>query len=151
MKNLTRRHTSTASVLLACAIAAVLYGSSLLSDFQLQSKMGNEIHPVWQKFDTGQIQNGSDLSAFIKTHPPSEQVESGPFSELQYFQNYDSSKPALYFSSLNITAKNGALVRASADSCTWNKVFFDSLSRVDDVELQKLHDESNSYPLKTAP
>jgi hypothetical protein len=148
MKNLTRRHTSIASVLLACAIAAVLYGSSLLSDFQLQSKMANEIHPVWQKFDTGQIQNGSDLSAFIKTHPPSEQVESGPFSELQY---YDSSKPALYFSSLNITAKNGALVRASADSCTWNKVFFDSLSRADDVELQKLHDESNSYPLKTAP
>jgi hypothetical protein len=86
--------------------------------------MSRECHPVWKDLHWGRIQPGQDVEEVIAATKPARVERYGEFVRLNY-------QEGLYFTGVTITAKNGRLASAVAWSCTWNRVFFDELTRED--------------------
>ena len=106
----------------------------------MQLSLRSEIHPIWREIDNGQIYAGQSVDEIFELHQPTETETYGPYTVLGFER--DPQPNTLSFSGLNIVAKNGKVVSASAGSCTWQRTFFDSMSPEDHQHLSELLTES---------
>ncbi len=123
-KWLRRAAIGVAGVLVVVALATVL----LCSFFGIHSRrdigayrmmMREHYHPIWKDLAWRQIKKGDSLESLLQRHPPLGREEYGPYVDLRYGQ-------WTAFDGLNVWAKKGRLIAATAWSCTWRHVFFDA-------------------------
>jgi hypothetical protein len=93
-------------------------------DLQVYRMMSRECHPVWQNLHWGRVHMGQNVEEVIVATKPVRVERYGAFVLLSY-------QEGLCFTGVTITAKNGRLACATAWSCTWDRVFFDEMTRED--------------------
>lgn len=125
------------AVTLACASYFRVWG---WRDMMAYQGMSRECHPVWRELHWDRIRAGQDVEQVIAETQPARVERYGEFVQLSYQQG-------LSFTGVTITAKNGRLASAGAWSCTWNRVFFDELSR-DDWKAYSVAYEAHWQPIR---
>jgi hypothetical protein len=85
----------------------------------------------------GRIAPGQDVEPLIAQSDPYRVARYGPWVELTYYPGSPLPLPGLPFEGVTVLARDGQLVQAVAWSCTWQRVFFDTLSADESAEWQK--------------
>jgi hypothetical protein len=115
------------AVLLCFAIGYKVWG---YDEWVVYQYMEAECHPVWRDLHFGRIRAGNDIETVIARTRPSKVRRDGAQVTLEYYLNYDPQVKALHFTGVTIDANEGQLVSASAGSCTWMRLFFDTTGEV---------------------
>jgi hypothetical protein len=131
-----RRIGVTAALLLLLAVPLAFcacYRIWSLHDLRVYRTMIRECHPVCEELHWGRVRPGQEVEEVIGATKPLGVERYGPFVRLSYQQG-------LSFSGVTIVAKNGRLAGASAWSCTWDRVFFNTLTDEDQQAFRDAHE-----------
>jgi len=125
----SRRWCKVAAALLVVNTGVVLTCASYFRiwngrDFQVYQAMSRECHPVWRDLYWRRILPGQEVEDVIARTKPLGVRRFANFIELSY-------QEGLCFTGVTIYARDGKLVAASAWSCTWDRLFFDTLTPED--------------------
>jgi len=123
-RKLTKVAIGVAALLIVLALAALL----LCSFFGIHSRrdilgyrmmMHEHYHPIWKDLAWRRIKKGDSLESLLQRHPALGREDYGPYTNLRYGE-WTS------FDGLNVLAKEGKLIAATAWSCTWRHIFFEA-------------------------
>lgn len=103
------------------SIACWYFGIGSGRDLKAYVGMALECHPVWQDLALHRIYEGQPVDDVIKKTNPVLVERHGRFVGLTY-------QDPLSFTGVQIVAMDGSLTRACAWSCTWDYIFFDSMT-----------------------
>lgn len=98
-----------------------------IGDYRVYQGLQEE-HPIGMELWYGRIQPGQDMEELIARIPPHGVLRHGPYTEAIYYC-CPPKMGYLMWGSLSLFAKNGKLVSANGASCTWDRVFFDALTK----------------------
>ena len=93
-------------------------------------------YPIGRDLWFGRIGPGRSVKEIMDVAPPHRTQQLDRFTCLVYYPGRPPGPGELPFSGLEVVAKDGRLVRASAGSCTWARLFFD-LGAADAAEYEQ--------------
>ena len=102
-------------------------------DIEAYLGMASECHPAWRQLAFRQFGAGDSASDLLRRYPPSRREEFGPYGVYRYYQGDSHEIP---FTELSIVTRNGKLLSAAAESCTWQFSFFQTADSELDKEYQ---------------
>jgi hypothetical protein len=98
------------------------YGVWSVRDWHALREMPQACHPVWRDLYAGRIRSGDEIEPVITRTSPPQVDRFGRWVQLGYYPGPGSMTRVI------VVARDGKLVSASAWSCTWHYVFFDTLT-----------------------
>jgi hypothetical protein len=122
-------------ILLAVLAVAIcsFFGIKRARDLKAYAGMALECHPVWQDLAVGRVYKGQQVNEVIETTQPVYVIRHGRFVEIGYQEPFA-------FTVIQIVAMDGKVVQACAASCTWDYLFFDSMSDDEQLEMSDSFD-----------
>ena len=126
--------TGFISIILATFI---FFKISSVNDIMAYPGMYYEAHPVWEDLAFRKIDNNDEEIKFISKYKPSEITVLDNYKILDYGKN-----DRVRFTVIRIISKDGKLKHASANGCTWEHEFFNSLSK---TEIDQLYSNLHEY------
>ena len=111
---------ATFIVIAACVVLAGHYRILSWHDWKVYQAMQRECHPVWAEFHFGRTYAGQDVEEVITRTRPVKVERFGEFVLLEY--------QGRSWTGVTATALRGRMTTATAWSCTWRRVFFDTFT-----------------------
>jgi hypothetical protein len=135
------------AVALAVLAVVALCGSYRvwsLDGWRVYQAMASDCHPAWRDFHFGRVRAGDPVDAVIAQTQPTTVERNGRWVLLSYRQG--DAGAGICWTGMTAAAYDGRMVCAFGHSCTWIRVFFDTMSDEQSQEfLGRPHDDPRRW------